>query len=421
MKKVIIFLMLFFVTITYSISIAVENETQDNIYLNISRTEMQVDEELSFTINLANMEVGAYDICINFDETLFEYISGPENTNVINGKIITSWYDDTGGNNTKQNCELVKYTLKSKSIGNSLIAIQGEFYNEQGVEVGTLTDGIEIILSEDEETEIIEISEESEVASNNSNLKILRLNHEGITPVFSSDITEYYFLTENLDSLEVTAIPENSNAQVNITGNTNLKDGLNIISIEVISEDTTSKTEYTILVTKTNDLEKANANLETLAIENVTLEPEYINDIYQYEATISNTTESLNILAIAEKENANVQIIGGSNLNYGDNEVIINVTAENGYTTKKYVINVYRRNEEEQKLAEEEKQINIQRLSAILDEENEEYDQEANSNELIEEVKQNKWIVIILIVLIIAILGIVVYRIKLAKKEKNNK
>ena len=37
--------------------------------------------------------------------------------------------------------------------------------------------------------------------------------------------------------------------------------------IEVTSPDKTSKTQYTISVTKTKDLEKANTNLETLAIE----------------------------------------------------------------------------------------------------------------------------------------------------------
>ena len=57
-----------------------------------------------------------------------------------------------------------------------------------------------------------------------SRRRYLRLNHEGITPVFSPDITEYYFLTEELSALEVTAIPENTNANVTIMGNTNFKE-----------------------------------------------------------------------------------------------------------------------------------------------------------------------------------------------------
>ena len=398
-----------------------QNENQDSIYLNVSNTEIKNGEEFSFTINLANIDVAAFDIQIYFNNELLEYVSGPENTNVVENKMITVWYDETGGENPKQNCELVKYTFKAKEIESEYIAIQGEFYNSEGVQVQSFTNGIEIIANEETQTEKIEISEESEVTSNNSKLKNLRLNHEGMTPVFSPDITEYYFLTEDLSSLEVTAIPENPNAAVMISGNTNFKEGLNTIVIEVTSLDKTSKIQYTISVTKTKDFEKANAKLETLAIENVTLEPEFVNDIYQYDAIVSNTTENLNILAIPEKQNAKVEVAGGENLQYGNNVVNIQVIAENGYTIKQYKINVYRRNEEEQKIADEEQQLNIQKLNAILEEQNEEEEQENHENELIEIIKENKWGMIITSILIIIILCIVIYRIKIRKKDKNNK
>ena len=404
---------------TNIISLAIENDNQDNIYLSVSKSEIKNDEEFSFSINLANTNIAAFDLNIYFDENLFEYVSGPENTNVVNGRIITSWYDETGGKNAKQNCELVKYTLKAKNIGNELISIQGEFYNEDGTQVESFTDGIEIILAEDEQTEKIEISQESEVSDENSKLEIMRLNHEGITPVFSPDITEYYFLTENLNELEVTAIPQNAKAEVKITGNTNFKEGLNTIIIEVISPDKTTKTEYKIFVTKTSNIEQANANLETLAIENVTLEPEFINDVYQYKATVSNTTNELNILAIPEKQSAIVQVSGGENLNEGNNEISIFVTAENGYTNKKYIVNVYKRNEEEQKLADEEQEVNIQKLNAILGEENEEENQENNTDSIMDKIKENTWSIIGISILIIIILGIVIYRIKIGKKDKN--
>ena len=402
-------------------SLAIENDSQDYIYLNVSNTEIKNGEEFSFTINLANINVAAFDIDIYFNNELLEYVSGPENTNVTGSKIITVWYDETGGEHPKQNCELVKYTFKAKEIESEYIAIQGEFYDAEGSQVQSFTDGIEIIANEETEIETIEISEESEVTSNNSKLKNLRLNHEGMTPVFSPDITEYYFLTEDLSQLEVTAIPENTNANATINGNTNFKEGLNTIVIEVTSPDKTSKTQYTISITKTKDLEKANANLETLAIKNVTIEPEFANDIYQYNAIVSNTTENLNILAIPEKQNAKVEITGGENLQYGNNVVNIQVMAENGYTSKKYVVNVYRRNEEEQKLADEEQQLNIQKLNAILEEQNEEEEQENHENELIEKIKETKWGMIITSILIIIILCIVIYRIKIRKKDKNNK
>lgn len=400
-----------------SIAVESDGQSQDNIYLDISKSEVKSDEEFSFTINLANIGISAFDLNIYFNENLFQYVSGPENTNVVNGKIITSWYDETGGNNAKQNCELVKYTLKAKEIGNELISVQGEFYDSEGNLVQRFTDGIEVITEEEGEIEKIEISETSQTSDDNSKLEIMRLKQEGITPVFSPDITEYYFLTKDLNSLEITAIPQNANSEVIVTGNTNFKEGLNTININVNSPDKTSVTNYKIYVTKTNNLEQANANLETLAIENVTLEPEFANDIYEYNTIVTNTTENLNILAIPKKQTANVQISGGSNLVYGNNEILINVIAENGYTKKEYKVNVYRRNEEEQKLADEQKQIEIQKLNAILESQNEEILEKSENNEsiqsnIVENIKENKWKIVVAIIIVIAILSIVIYRIK---------
>ncbi len=403
----------------YIKSFAIQNENLDSVYLQTTNTEIKNGEAFSFTINLANIDVVAFDLQIYFNNELLEYVSGPENTNVIGNKIITVWYDETGGENPKQNCELVKYTFKVKEIRNEYIAIQGEFYDAEGVKVQSFTDGIEMIANEETKTETIEISEESEVTSNHSKLKNLRLNHEGMTPVFSPDITEYYFLTENLSTLEVTAIPENRNANVTITGNTNFKEGINTIVIEVTSPDKTSKTQYTISVTKTRDLEKANANLETLAIENVIIEPEFTNDIYQYDAIVSNTTENLNILAIPEKLNAKVEIAGGENLQFGNNEIHITSIAENGYTTKQYKINVYRRDEEEQRIADEEQQLNIQKLNTILEKQDEGEEQSQSENHVIKNMKENIWFVIIYLIFTIIIVILVVYKIRKNKKRKN--
>lgn len=419
LKKIVMFFILLLMIFNIPIiSLAIEDDYQNNVYLQVANTEIKNGDEFSFTINLDNIHISAFDIQIYFNNELLEYISGPENTNVVGSKIITVWYDETGGENPKQNCELVKYTFKVKEIENEYIAIQGEFYNAEGIQVQSFTDGIEMIANKETQTEMIDISEESEVTSNNSKLKNLRFNHEGITPVFSPDITEYYFLTEDLSTLEVTAIPENTKSEVDVTGNTNFQEGLNTIQINVTSPDKTSKTQYTIWVTKTKDLEKANANLETLAIENVIIEPEFTNDIYQYDAIVSNTTENLNILAIPEKLNAKVEIVGGENLQFGNNEIHITSIAENGYTTKQYKINVYRRDEEEQRIADEEQQLNIQKLNTILEKQDEE-EQSQSENHVIKNMKENIWFVIIYLIFTIIIVIFVVYKIRKNKKRKN--
>ena len=163
----------------------------------------------------------------------------------------------------------------------------------------------------------------------------MRLDKEGIIPEFSPEIKEYYFIADtSINNLEVTVIPEATNAQVNITGNDNLKDGINKIGIEVTSRHGTSKSIYTINITKTDDKEAANANLEMLAIENVTLEPLFDINILNYKANVSNDFTDLNVLAVPENVNANVEIQGNRNLQVGDNTVIVNVTAPNNITIK---------------------------------------------------------------------------------------
>lgn len=190
-----------------------------------------------------------------------------------------------------------------------------------------------------------------------ANLKELRINKEGINPQFEQDIYEYYLTVSNdVNDLEVTASSENPNDTIKITGNKNLKKGLNKINIKVISEDKKKEKNYTIEVTKTDNVELASTVLETLEIENVLLNPPFSTDETKYEAEISNEQDSINILAIPQNEKAQVKITGKDNLKVGNNLVTIVVTAPNGFTKKKYQINVKRRNvQEEAEFKEEER------------------------------------------------------------------
>ena len=253
---------------------------------------------------------------------------------------------------------------------------------------------------------------------NNSNLDVLRLNEVGISPDFNKNIKEYYFIAdESISNLEVTALPENPNATVNITGNTNLKNGLNKIKIEVVSENKKNKSEYIINVTKTDDIEDANANLENLAIEGGTLSPEFDNNITKYNTEVEDTMEKLNILAIAEDERAKVEIVGGEKLEYGNNTINIKVTAVNGITTKNYVVNVYRRTKEEEQQAEKEQEESQEQAENII--ENMEKQPEQNVQENIEQDQDQKnnylWIIALVVIAIIIIL-IVVYIKKKSEK-----
>ena len=146
---------------------------------------------------------------------------------------------------------------------------------------------------------------ETTAQNKNVNLKEMHLNLEGLSPAFNKNTTQYYLVVSNLiNDIEVKAVPEDSSCKVEITGNKNLSIGNNKIDIKVISADGSASKIYSINVSKTENKELGNASLENLAIENITLNPEFNSDIFEYTAEVSSDIENLKILAVPQRENA---------------------------------------------------------------------------------------------------------------------
>lgn len=157
----------------------------------------------------------------------------------------------------------------------------------------------------------------TQTTSNNANLKELHLSVEGLSPAFQKTVTRYNLVVgEDISQITVNAIAEDAKASVNVTGNTDLKIGTNEIRITVTAQDKKTTKTYVIEVTKTQNPELANANLENLAIENVTLEPEFSPDIISYNAVIASEVENIHILAVPQVEGANVEIVGADTIQF---------------------------------------------------------------------------------------------------------
>ena len=213
-----------------------------------------------------------------------------------------------------------------------------------------------------------------------------------------------------LESLEVTAIPENPNATVTVTGNRNLKIGKNLIEIHVVSEDKTKEEVYKINVTKTTNIELANANLENLAVREGFLNPEFDPNQTNYKVEISNETEKVEILAIPQSTKAQVSIIGNGEMKVGNNTVQINVLAEDKITNKRYEIVVHRRNEQEELQYKQEQESGAEKVSTILEEQ--------NNSKNVDKIEQNKNNNIIWIIGVIVLCGAIIAGIIYSKKQK---
>ncbi|MCI8396265.1 MAG: hypothetical protein HFJ52_00795 [Clostridia bacterium] len=377
LKKITLTMLIFIASCSLlgNVILASENAT---VYLSSNKKEANKDEEIEITVNIQNTKTAACNIAVYFEETKVEFISDIENTNLVENKVNFVWFDQLGGEGAKEG-EIVTFKFRAKEDGLVTFTVNGEFYNQKGqlIETDFKEEQVQIGKPEIDLQNQLQEEQGSNPETSNCNLKTLRVDAQGLTPTFEPQIEEYYLVVPNsIQSVDVLAVSDNPNAIVDIKGNTDLKEKINDIKIQVTSADKTKSKVYTIHVSKTDNVEIANTNLEILAIENVLLNPPFEALQTNYKVEVSNETENLNIFAVPENEKATVEINGKDNLKEGNNLVTVVVKAQDKITTKTYRINVNRRNLEEEKKYQEEKEkqkeelenaYKIEKTSATID------------------------------------------------------
>ena len=178
------------------------------------------------------------------------------------------------------------------------------------------------------------INNEQDVKNNNF-LKSLTVTGYELTPEFNKNITTYYLVVpEDVTEVEVLAETEVEEASIKITGNTNLNRVENTIKVTVTSSSRKNKT-YNIIATKQKD---NGLSLESLAIENANLVPDFESSKYYYEIEFKSDKDKtdLNITASANQEGTTVEIFGDKGLEVGEN--LITIVLQNGSNTTTYEI-----------------------------------------------------------------------------------
>lgn len=402
MKFKKIFIIIIFISMFISLNYTY---AQSKIILE-TESEINVGEEFDLNINVEGDNIYALTINLLYDTSKVKYIGDSSDVEVYENKLIYTWFDETGGFRPKNNENILSLRFKAIGSGEVNFGLNGEIYNLNGEIRDVNYIGTSININEIKNIEKQSFQSEG---SDSVLLKEMRINYEGITPEFNKEIENYYFITdENIDNILVDAIPENTNAKVNIKGNDNIKYGLNQIQIEVSLNN--MKKIYTINVTKTNNVELANANLENLAVDSYLLEPEFSPNITNYNLKVSNDIDKINILAVAQNIGTSVNIIGNDNLKEGNNEIKIIVNAQDKITKKEYILNVYKRNIREEMEYVNEIEIQTQRLSELLEEnvENQSTNSEIteNNNEyMVNNSKISLMIPTIIVIIVIIVVG----------------
>ena len=180
-------------------------------------------------------------------------------------------------------------------------------------------------------------TEEPSKASDKA-LKTLEVTPEGLDPEFDPETTSYTLnVGADVEKLEIKAAPNDEKATVEITGNESLVAGDNAVKITVTAQDGTTRI-YTINVKKG---EATTLGLSSLKINGYTLSPKFSSNVYEYKINVLDPNiTNLDISAVANDENAKVEITGNTNLIKGENVITITVTSEDGKEKVVYQIMV---------------------------------------------------------------------------------
>lgn len=155
-----------------------------------------------------------------------------------------------------------------------------------------------------------------------------------------------------VDSATVSAVSTDG-SKVSGVGDIALKAGTNIIKLGV------SGTTYTLrinrmaevedtpnIIDETEETQKQPEEalaLNTLEVKDFELTPEFSKDIYTYTINIDmekNDLQQLEINAIANREDAKIEITGNENLKEGENIINITISSEDGTETVTYQLKV---------------------------------------------------------------------------------
>ncbi|WP_166727778.1 cadherin-like beta sandwich domain-containing protein [Mucilaginibacter gilvus] len=197
------------------------------------------------------------------------------------------------------------------------------------------------------------------VASTNSNLSALTLSTGTLSPAFDPAILSYTSLV-GVATTGITITPTVADAaasiQVNgvavVSGSPSasipLNMGANVITTLVTAEDGTTTT-YTTTVTRAAS---TNADLSALNISAGTLSPVFASGTTVYTAAVSNATTDITITPTSAVANSVIKVNGATvatgtsslllPLVVGDNNITVQLTAEDGVTIKTYTLTVTR-------------------------------------------------------------------------------
>lgn len=176
-----------------------------------------------------------------------------------------------------------------------------------------------------------------------------------IKPAFDKSIRDYkiYVNKDTIKQITIKPTTEQSGttfsvnctlgctSDSNVPNKINISMGKNVAVFTFTSEDGKNTETYKFTIYRGETTDGSNF-LASLNIKGFNLNEEFDKNKLDYTATVSYETESLDIDALGEDENANIQIKGNDKLQVGENVITITVTSAETEEKKIYNITVTR-------------------------------------------------------------------------------
>ena len=225
----------------------------------------------------------------------------------------------------------------------------------------------DLVLKSDTGTVIIENSQEvrtlaagAAALSSDATLSALSLSGVELDPGFTSSAYSYTgSVVSDVTQTTVTATPNDTAAGYVVKlggaadddGAVDLSPGRNVITVHVTAEDGVTTRIYTVVLTraKTADALSSDASLRSLSLSGIDFGTFYpdttaytaqvANDVTQTTVTpVRNDVEAAHVIEVGGVENTD----GVIDLAVGENVITVEVTAEDGETTRTYTVTVTR-------------------------------------------------------------------------------
>lgn len=279
-------------------------------------------EVASNDATLKSLGVSGYDMSPNFSNDTLNYnVTVPNEANSVT--------INTETNNPKAKVEITGNT--DLKVGENKVTVK--------------------VIAEDGTTKTftVNVKKEDKPAvklDSDATLKSLNVSGQSLNPAFNKDISVYNLeVGSSVSKIDVNAIPTSDKATVSVTGNTNLKNGMNTVIVTVTAEDG-SKNVYILNVNKksasTPSKKSDDSYLSSLGVSGAELSPSFNKDNTNYSVTVPYDVEKLEINYNTSNNKAKVEIIGNDELKVGKvNAIQVKVTAEDG-SVRIYTINATR-------------------------------------------------------------------------------